>query len=116
MVCEGIVLGHKIPSKGIEVNKAKINVIEKLPPSINAKGVRSFRGHASFYRRFIQDFSKIAKPLCDLLVKDAEFVFNEDCLKSFNTLKEKLVTAPILMAPNWELPFELLSHASDFSI
>nr|KYP72303.1 Retrovirus-related Pol polyprotein from transposon 17.6 [Cajanus cajan] len=77
MVQEGIVLGHKISARGIEVDKAKVDVIEKLPPPINVKGVRSFLGHASFYRRFIKDFSKIAKPLCTLLNKDQPFLFDE---------------------------------------
>ena len=116
MVREGIVLGHKISSKGIEVDKAKIEVIEKLPPPTNVKGVRSFLGHAGFYRRFIQDFSKIAKPLCDLLGKEAEFVFDDHCLKAFNILKEKLVSAPIIMTPQWGLPFEIMCDASDFAI
>jgi len=70
MVQEGIVLGHKILVKGIEVDKAKIYVIEKLPPPMNVKGVRIFLGHAGFYRRFIKDFSKVAKPLSNLLNKD----------------------------------------------
>ena len=86
MVQEGIVLGHKISIKGIEVDNAKIDVIEKLPPPINVKGVRSFLGHAGFYRRFIKDFSKIAKPLSNLLNKDVVFVFDEECLKAFNAL------------------------------
>ena len=75
MVTEGIVLGHKISGKGIQVDQAKIEVIEKLPPPINVKGVRIFLGHAGFYRRFIKDFSKIAKPLCNLLVKENDFFF-----------------------------------------
>jgi hypothetical protein len=67
MVTEDVVLGHKIPSRGIEVDKAKIDVIENLPPLVNVKDVRRFLGHARFYRQFIKDFSKIAKPLISLL-------------------------------------------------
>ena len=62
MVQEGIVLGHKVSAHGIEVDKAKIEVIEQLPPPTNVKGIRSFLGHAGFYRRFIKDFSQIARP------------------------------------------------------
>jgi hypothetical protein len=87
MVTEGIVLGHKILKKGIEVDQAKIEVISKLPPPVNVKGVRSLLGHACFYRRFIKDFSKISKPLCNLLLKDNTFTFTEECLISFNALK-----------------------------
>ena len=84
MVQERIVLGHKISVRGIEVDKAKIDAIEKLPPPMNVKGVRSFLGHAGFYRRFIKDFSKVAKPLSNLLNKDVAFVFNEECMEAFN--------------------------------
>ena len=70
MVKEGIVLGHKVFDRGIEVDRAKIETIEKLPPPSSIKGIRSFLGHAGFYRRFIKDFSKITKPLCKLLEKD----------------------------------------------
>nr|KYP51624.1 Retrovirus-related Pol polyprotein from transposon 17.6 [Cajanus cajan] len=73
MVTEGIVLGHKISHKGIEVDPAKVEVIEKLPPPINVKCIRSFLGHAGFYRRFIKDFSMIARPLSNLLNKDTPF-------------------------------------------
>ncbi|GJX80002.1 reverse transcriptase domain-containing protein [Tanacetum coccineum] len=75
MVKEGIVLGHKIFGKGIEVDKAKIDVIAKLPYPTNVKGVRSFLGHAGFYRRFIKDFSMISKPMTQLLMKDVKFDF-----------------------------------------
>ena len=92
MVTEGIVLGHKISSRGIEVDKAKIDVIRKLPPPVNVKGVRSFLGHVGFYRRFIKDFSKIAKPLSNLLNKDKSFIFDDDCLTAFETLKERLTS------------------------
>lgn len=70
MVSEGIVLGHKTYAKGIEIDQAKIKVIEKLPPPVNVKGVRSFLSHAGFYRRFIKDFSKFSKPLCNLMIKE----------------------------------------------
>ena len=70
MVKKGIVLGHRVLSKGIEVDMAKIYTIEKLPPPTNVKGIRSFLGHAGFYQRFIKDFLKIVKPLCNLLEKD----------------------------------------------
>ena len=80
MVQEGIVLGHRISEKRIEVDHAKVETIEKLPPPTNVKGVRSFLGHAWFYRWFIKDFSKIAKPLYNLLIKGAPFDFSNDCL------------------------------------
>ena len=83
MVQEGIVLGHKISRKGIEVDKAKIEVIDNLPIPVNVKGIQSFLGHVGFYWRFIKDFSKIAKPLSNLLNKDAMFVFNDECLEAF---------------------------------
>ncbi|KAK2369206.1 hypothetical protein QL285_082354 [Trifolium repens] len=116
MVTEGIILGHKISKKGIEVDQAKIEVISKLPPPVNVKGVRSFLGHAGFYRRFIKDFSKIAKPLCNLLLKESTFTFTEECLKSFNTLKEKLVTTHKIVAPDWNLHYELMCDASDYAV
>ncbi|KAL4384526.1 hypothetical protein GQ457_15G014740 [Hibiscus cannabinus] len=116
MVDEGIVLGHKISSKGMEVDKEKIEVISKLPPPTTVKGIRSFLGHAGFYQRFIGDFSKITKPLCSLLEQGRSFEFNDDCTKAFNLLKQKLVTAPIVEPPDWKLPFELMCDASDYAV
>ena len=116
MVQEGIVLGHRISAKGIEVDRAKIEVIANLPPPTNIKGVRSFLGHAGFYRRFIRDFSKISKPLSNLLIRDVPFNFNDECLHAFELLKNKLISAPILVAPDWSLPFELMCDASDYAI
>ncbi|GKF28508.1 reverse transcriptase domain-containing protein, partial [Tanacetum coccineum] len=91
----GVTLGHKISKNGIEVDKAKVDVIAKLPHPTTDKGIWSFLSHAGFYRRFIQDFSKIARPM---------------------TLENKLTEAPILVAPDWDLPFELICNASDFAI
>ncbi|GJV54070.1 reverse transcriptase domain-containing protein [Tanacetum coccineum] len=116
MCREGIVLGHKISKSGIEVDRAKVDVIAKLPHPTTVKGVRSFLGHAGFYRRFIQDFSKIAKPMTYLLEKETRFVFSKDCIDAFQTLKKKLTEAPILVVPDWNQPFELMCDASDFAI
>ncbi|GJW51042.1 reverse transcriptase domain-containing protein [Tanacetum coccineum] len=116
MCREGIMLGHKISKSGIEVDRAKVDVIAKLPHPTTVKGVRSFLGHAGFYRRFIQDFSKIARPMTHLLEKETPFVFSKDCIDAFLTLKKKLTEAPILVVLDWNLPFELMCDASDFAI
>nr|GEX64950.1 hypothetical protein [Tanacetum cinerariifolium] len=113
---EWIVLGHKISKFGIEVDRAKVDVITKLPHPTTVKGVRSFLGHVGFYRRFIQDFSKIARPMNHLLEKETPFVFSKECVDAFNTLKKKLTEASILVVPDWNLPFELMCDASDFAI
>ncbi|RVW62945.1 Retrovirus-related Pol polyprotein from transposon 17.6 [Vitis vinifera] len=112
----GIVLGHIISKKGIEVDKAKVELIVKLPSPTTVKGVRQFLGHAGFYRRFIKDFSKLSKPLCELLAKDAKFIWDERCQKSFDQLNQFLTTAPIVRAPNWQLRFEVMCDVSDFAI
>ncbi|KAK1609334.1 hypothetical protein QYE76_033007 [Lolium multiflorum] len=116
MVNEGIVLGHKISEKGIEVDRAKVEAIEKMPYPRDVKGIRSVLGHAGFYRRFIKDFSKISKPLTNLLQKDVPFVFDDDCKEAFETLKKALTTAPIVEPPDWNLPFEIMCDASDFAV
>ncbi|XP_070046578.1 uncharacterized protein [Nicotiana tomentosiformis] len=112
----GIVLGHRVSRSGIEVDKAKVEAVEKLPPPISVKGVQSFLGHAGFYRRFIKKFSKIATPFCRLLEKDVTFDFDDACLKEFEELKKTLVATPIIVAPYWSLPFELMCDASDHAI
>ncbi|GJY15238.1 reverse transcriptase domain-containing protein [Tanacetum coccineum] len=116
MVKKGIVLGHKISKRGIEVDKAKIDVIAKLPHPTTVKGIRSFLGHAGFYRRFIKDFLKISRPMTHLFEKNTSFIFSEECIQAFQTLKKKLTEAPILIAPNWDQPFELMCDASDYAI
>ncbi|GKA20169.1 reverse transcriptase domain-containing protein [Tanacetum coccineum] len=115
-VIEGIVLGHKISKNRIEVDKAKVDVIAKLPHPTTVKGVQSFLCHAGFYRRFIKDFSKISRPMTHLLEKNTPFIFSDECIQAFETLKKKLIEAPILIAPDWDLPFELMCDESDFSI
>ncbi|KAK8669497.1 hypothetical protein V6N13_106925 [Hibiscus sabdariffa] len=116
MVNEGTVLGHKISSKGIEVDKAKVEVIEKLPPPTNVKGIRSFLVHAGFYRRFIKDFSKIAKPLCNLLQQNQPFVFDKECQGAFEELKMRLISAPVVLPLDWISTFELMCDASDHAV
>ncbi|GJS81255.1 reverse transcriptase domain-containing protein [Tanacetum coccineum] len=116
MVKEGIFLGHKISKSGIEVDKAKVDVIAKLPHPTTVKGVRSFLGHARFYRRFIPDFSKISRPMTHLLEKETPFFFSKECVEAFNALKKKLTKAPILVTPDWDLPFEIMGDASDFAV
>nr|GEU71374.1 reverse transcriptase domain-containing protein [Tanacetum cinerariifolium] len=108
--------GHKISKSGLEVDRAKVDVIAKLPHPTTVKGVRSFLGHADFYRRFIQYFSKIARPMTHLLEKETPFVFSKDCIDAFETLKKKITKAPVLVVPDWNLPFELMCDASDFAI
>ena len=116
MVQEGIVLGHRISARGIEVDKVKIEAIEKLPPPSSVKGICSFLGHDGFYRRFIKDFSQIVKPLSNLLFQGIPFEFDSQCLHSFTVLKDKLISAPIVAAPDWSFLFELMCDASDYAI
>ncbi|GJR98588.1 reverse transcriptase domain-containing protein [Tanacetum coccineum] len=105
----------RISKSGIEVDKAKVDVIAKLPHPTSVKGVRSFLGHAGFYRRFIQDFSKIARLMTHILEKETPFIFTKD-IEAFNILKKKLTEAPILVAPDWDLPFEIMCDVSDYAV
>ncbi|GJV90639.1 reverse transcriptase domain-containing protein [Tanacetum coccineum] len=116
MVKEGIVLGYKISKSGIEVDRAKVDVIAKIPHPTSVKGVRSFLGHTGFYHRFIQDFSKIARPMTHLLEKETSLIFSKECIEAFNILKKKLTETPILVAPDWDLPFEIMCDASDYAV
>ena len=116
MVIEGIVLGHMISATGLEVDQAKVSIIRNILPPITVKGIRSFLGHAGFYRRFIRDFAKIARPLCRLLEKDTKFNFDESCHNSFEEIKSKLVKAPIMAKPDWNREFEIMCDASDFAM
>ncbi|GKB75781.1 reverse transcriptase domain-containing protein [Tanacetum coccineum] len=116
MVEDGIVLGHKVFGSGIEVDKAKFEAISKLPYPTNVKAIRSFLGHVGFYRRFIKYFSQVARPMTQLLVKDASFNFFEECIQAFDKLKHELTQAPIMIKPDWSLPFEIMCDASDYAV
>ncbi|RDY13989.1 Retrovirus-related Pol polyprotein, partial [Mucuna pruriens] len=116
MVTEEIVLGHLVSNRSIEVDKSKIDIITSLPNPTSVREVCSFLGHAGFYRRFIKNFNKIALPLSKLLQKDVKFKFDQPCIKSFQELKTRLTSTPILQAPNWDLPFELMCDASNSSL
>ncbi|XP_013626759.1 PREDICTED: uncharacterized mitochondrial protein AtMg00860-like [Brassica oleracea var. oleracea] len=96
MVRDGIVLRHKISEKGIGVDKAKVEVMMSLQPPTTVKTIRSFLGHAGFYRRFIKDFSKIVRPLTRLLCKEIKFNFDSKSLAAFHTIKGALVSAPVV--------------------
>ena len=101
VVTKGIVLGYKISATNLEVDQARISLIKTLIPPTTVKGIRSFMRHAGFYRSFIQDFSKIARPLCRLLENDARFEFDEACKFAFEEFKGKLVIYPIMATLDW---------------
>nr|XP_016433141.1 PREDICTED: uncharacterized mitochondrial protein AtMg00860-like [Nicotiana tabacum] len=113
MVKEKIVLGHKVTAHGIEVDKAKVDRIARLPPPTSVKSIRNFLGHAGFYRRFIKNFSSITKLLTALLVKNVKVVFTVESLRAFELIKKKLVSAPIMVTPDWSQPFRIVCDSSD---
>ena len=116
MVQEGVVLGHIVSGKGLEVDKDKIEVIQNLPLPCTVRDLKSFRGHVRFYQRFIQDFVKVSKPLTTLICKDKDFIIDEEGNRTFTILKKALIEAPILQSPNWDLPFEIMCDASDYVV
>uniref|UniRef100_A0A2N9EMS1 Integrase catalytic domain-containing protein n=1 Tax=Fagus sylvatica TaxID=28930 RepID=A0A2N9EMS1_FAGSY len=116
MVTSGIVLGHVVSSKGIEVDKAKVHLILNLPTPKTVRDIKSFLGHAGFYSRFIKDFSAISRPLCNLLLKESTFEWTESCEVAFKKLVQLLTSAPIMQASNWSLPFEIMCDASDYAV
>ncbi|KAL0318296.1 UNVERIFIED_CONTAM: Retrovirus-related Pol polyprotein from transposon.6 [Sesamum angustifolium] len=116
MVDQGIILGHVISSRGIEVDKAKVDLIVNLPYPTSVRDIRLFLGHTGFYRRFIKDFAKIAQPLSRLWQKDANFMFGGDCQESFDELKRALTSAPIIQPSNWSTPFGIMCDASNYAV
>ena len=109
-------LGHVISSKGISPDPEKTKAIEKLNPPTSVKGVRSFVGMASYYRRFIKDFANIARPLTKLTKKNQPFVWTEECTEAFEILKQHLTNAPVLAYPDPALPYKLYTDASKEAI
>ncbi|RDX94505.1 Retrovirus-related Pol polyprotein from transposon 17.6, partial [Mucuna pruriens] len=116
MVTEGTVLGHLVSSRGIEFDKAKVDIITSLPNPTSVREGRSFLGHVGFYRCFIKNFSKIALSLSKLLQKDMDFVFDQPYMEAFQELKKRLTSTPILQAPNWEYPFKLMCDTSNSTL
>ena len=116
MVTEGIVLGHKISIARLEVDQENVAIIKTLLPPPILKGIRSFLGHAGFYRRFIRDFSKISSSLCRLLEKDAKFDFDESCKAAFEEINSKLVIAPLMVTLDGNKELEIMCDASDYAI
>ena len=109
-------MGHKIFPARLEIDQAKVSIIKTLFSPTTVKGIRSFLGHARFYRCFIRDFSKISRPLCRLLEKYAHFDFNESCFSAFEDIKFRLVIASIIETPEWNKEFEIMCDANDYAI
>jgi hypothetical protein len=116
MLTEGIVLGHHNSNTKIRVDPAKIDIISQIITPSSHKEVRSFLGHVGYYRIFIQNFTNLAAPPFKLLEKEAEFHWDEQCQISFEILKKKLSSAPVLRGPNWSLPFHIFTDVSDTTL
>jgi hypothetical protein len=105
-------LGHVISAGGVSVDPSKVKDVLNWMPPMNVSEIRSFLGLAGYYRRFIQDFSKIAKPMTKLLEKNKDFEWTEECQASFHELKEHLTSAPVLILPDLTNKFDIYCDAS----
>jgi hypothetical protein len=105
-------LGHVISAGGVSVDKSKVNDILNWMPPMNASEIQSFLGLVGYYRRFIKDFSKIAKPMTMLLEKNKDFDWTEECQASFEELKKRLTSAPVLILPDITKTFDIYCDAS----
>jgi hypothetical protein len=105
-------LGHTISHDGISVDPSKVQEVMEWKPPKSVHQIRSFLGLAGYYRRFIPDFSRIAKPMTELLKKGVKFVWNEACEKAFHTLRQHLTSAQVLVQPDNSKPFEVFCDAS----
>ena len=111
-----IFLGYVVSKHGIEVDESKIEAIKNWPIPMNVSQVRSFNGLAGFYRRFVKDFSTIAAPLNDLTKKGVDFKWGVAQDIAFDTLKNRLISDPLLMLPNFHKQFEIECDASGIDI
>ena len=109
-------LGHVVSAEGVKPDKSKIELVQEFPAPKNQKQVKQFLGLAGYYRRFIKDYANIASPLNSLLQKNKKFDWNDKCETAFQTLKERLVTEPILSYPDFSKPFELYVDSSGVAI
>jgi len=109
-------LGHYISGEGIAVDERKVEVIKKWPNPTNLTELRSFLGLASYYRKFVKNFSAIASSLTTLLRKDIPYEWKPDQQEAFDKLKEKLTSAPVLLIPDQTKPFTVTTDASDTAI
>jgi len=116
MFNKGIILGHHISGDGIKVDESKVEVISKILVPTLQRDVRSFLGFTGYYRRIIEKFTKITSPLFKLLTKECDFVWNSDCQKAFESLKQEIIEASILRGPNWSLPFQISIDSSNINL
>ena len=116
MITEEISLGHKVSHNCIGLDKGRVELIEQLTLPSDVKGMKNFIEHASFYRRFIKDFAKIAKPLVELFEKEVPYFLNDECITAFHMIKRSLTTAPILQPPKEGEPFEIMCDASEYVV
>jgi hypothetical protein len=111
-ISEVLFLGHIINREGLDVDPKKVTTILDWKAPKDVQGIKSFIGMAGYYRRFIEGFSKIARPMTTFLAKKVEFKWTLACQKSFEKLKEKLTTAPVLILPVVHKPFLVYCDAS----
>jgi hypothetical protein len=110
----GVLLGHIVCKQGLLVDPSKISIIVDLPPPTSVKWLRTTPRHIGYYKKFIKGYTQITTPMEKLLKKDCQFHWIEECQQSFDTLKQKMVTAPILVFPDWSKEFHV--HVNAYSI
>lgn len=109
-------LGHVISAEGVQPNPARIEKVKNYPVPRNSKEIKQFLGLCGYYRKFVKDFAKIAKPINQLLRKDKEFQWTSEQQTAFETLRDALITQPVLQYPNWNEPFILTTDASNHAL